>query len=449
VSDNPFSEPDDSDRTVIRPVPGGKPPPSRPTAGPAGPAPPPAPPPPAASGPERVAVGGSALLAAAAPLLQLLSRLRNTLSQPDPAELLARTVREVQGFEQAARTAEVPMEQLRPAHYALCASIDDVVLNTPWGSQGAWATRSLVSTFHQEVQSGERFFELLAQVRQNPGRFLPVLELMYLCLSLGFMGRYRLSQRGLGELERLREETYATLARARPAVAPELSPRWQGVAAPYHPTRAHFPVWVAAVIGLGVILGVWFWAGRSLNGDSDQVFAAALQAPPPNMPSILRAAVVKPPPPPPPPAVPGILETLRGFLAPEIHAGLVDVLGTEAVPIIRIQNQGMFDSGSAVVSGRFVPLLQRIGAELKVNPGKVEVRGYTDSEPIHTVQFPSNYQLSQARAAAAAAILGRTIGDPSRMTVQGLADADPIAPNTTAAGRAQNRRIEIVLIRPS
>jgi len=263
------------------------------------------------------------------------------------------------------------------------------------------------------------------------------------------MGRYRLSQRGLGELERLREETYATLARARPAVAPELSPRWQGVAAPYHPTRAHFPVWVAAVIGLGVILGVWFWAGRSLNGDSDQVFAAALQAPPPNMPSILRAAVVKPPPPPPPPAVPGILETLRGFLAPEIHAGLVDVLGTEAVPIIRIQNQGMFDSGSAVVSGRFVPLLQRIGAELKVNPGKVEVRGYTDSEPIHTVQFPSNYQLSQARAAAAAAILGRTIGDPSRMTVQGLADADPIAPNTTAAGRAQNRRIEIVLIRPS
>ncbi len=450
MSDNPFSEPDDSDRTVIRPVPGGRSPPPRPPGAPVAPPPQAAEAPqPAASGPERVAVGGSALLAAAAPLLQLLSRLRNTLSQPDPAELLARTVREVQGFEQSARAAEVPMEQLRPAHYALCASIDDVVLNTPWGSQGAWATRSLVSTFHQEVQSGERFFELLAQVRQNPGRFLPVLELMYLCLSLGFMGRYRLSPRGPGELDRLREETYATLARARPAASPELSPRWQGVAAAYHPTRAVFPVWVAAVIGLGIILGVWFWAGRSLNTHSDQAFAAALAVPPPGMPTILRAAVVKPPPPPPPPAVPGILETLRGFLAPEIHAGLVEVLGTEAVPIIRIENQGMFDSGSATVSSKFVPLLQRIGAELKVNPGKVEVRGYTDSEPIHTVQFPSNYQLSQARAAAAAAILGRTIGDPSRIAVQGLADADPIAPNTTEAGRALNRRIEIVLIRQS
>ncbi|MGH7068144.1 MAG: type VI secretion system protein TssL, long form, partial [Acetobacteraceae bacterium] len=401
------------------------------------------------SGPERIEVVGSALLAAAAPLLQLLSRLRNTLSQPDPAELLGRTVREMRGFEQAARAAEVPMEQLRPAHYALCASIDDVVLATPWGSQGAWATRSLVSTFHQEVQSGERFFDLLAQVRQNPGRFLPVLELMYLCLSLGFMGRYRVSQRGSGELERLREETYATLVRARPAVAPELSPRWQGVDAPYRPVRAIFPVWVAAVLGLGIILGVWFWAGRSINAASDQAFQAALATPPQAMPPILRAAVVKPPPPPPPPVVPGILETLRGFLAPEIKAGLVEVLGTEAVPIVRIENQGMFASGSALVSSRFVPLLERIGAELKVNPGKVEVRGYTDSEPIHTVQFPSNYQLSQARAAAAAAILGHTIGDPSRITAKGFAEADPIASNTTEAGRARNRRIEIVLIRQS
>ena len=90
----------------------------------------------------------------------------------------------------------MPLDQLRPAHYALCACLDDVVLNTPWGSTGAWAARSLVSTFHQEVRSGERFFDLLTQLRQNPGTFLPVLELMYLCLSLGFQGRYRLSPRG-------------------------------------------------------------------------------------------------------------------------------------------------------------------------------------------------------------------------------------------------------------
>ena len=62
-------------------------------------------------------------------------------------------------FEQAARDLGLPLEQLPPAHYALCASLDDVVLNTPWGSTGAWDARSLVSTFHQEVRSGERFFD--------------------------------------------------------------------------------------------------------------------------------------------------------------------------------------------------------------------------------------------------------------------------------------------------
>ena len=155
--DNPFEE--DSDRTVIRPAPGGRRPASA-APGPAAPAFAPAPPPAAAApaiageGAERLIFGGGALLAAAAPLLQLLTRLRNTANQPNPAELRENATRELRGFEAAAREGGVPMEQLRPAHYALCASLDDVVLNTPWGSSGVWDQRSLVSTFHQEVRSG-------------------------------------------------------------------------------------------------------------------------------------------------------------------------------------------------------------------------------------------------------------------------------------------------------
>jgi type VI secretion system protein ImpK len=75
----------------------------------------------------------------------------------------------------------------------------------------------------------------------------------------------------------------------------------------------------------------------------------------------------------------------------------------------------------------------------------VVVTGYTDNQPIDTLQFPSNFELSQARAQAAAAILDQTIGDESRITAKGMGDADPVADNGTAAGRAQNRRIEIVL----
>jgi type VI secretion system protein ImpK len=63
------------------------------------------------------------------------------------------------------------------------------------------------------------------------------------------------------------------------------------------------------------------------------------------------------------------------------------------------------------------------------------------------VQFPSNFQLSTARAKAASAVVAHTLGNPARLSAEGRADADPIASNKTAEGREQNRRIEIVLHR--
>jgi type VI secretion system protein ImpK len=447
-SDNPFAEPDDSDRTqIIRPVPGGKQRAAAPRA--------PVADTPSArveaplSGPsEVVRAGSSPLLAAAAPLLQLLSRLRNTLSQPDPGALRECAVSEVRRFEQIARETGVPVDQLRPAHYALCASLDDVVQATPWGSQGAWAARSLVSTFHQEVRSGDRFFDVLNQVKQNPGGFLPVLELMYLCLSLGFQGRYRLSPRGPAELDRLRDEVFSVIARQRPRPDPDLSPHWRGVAAPYRAVRAEVPIWIAGAAGLLAVCAAYAWTSFGLNEDSDGLFARMMAAPPAQMPAIVRAAPVHPPAPAPPSAVPGELDKLRGFLRPEIEQGLVAVIGTDAVPVVRIRNRGLFVSGSAVVQPRFDPLLNRIGQALADEPGAVQVIGYTDNQPIRSVQFPSNFQLSAARAKAAAAIIIRGIGSPERVSTEGRADADPIGNNATPDGREENRRIEVVLRRP-
>lgn len=455
MSDNPFSEPEDSDKTVIRPVPGGRrtaSPPQAPAQSAFRDAPPPQPAaqpaqavPISADGAEKISFGLNPLIEAAAPLLQLLGRLRNTYSQPDPGDLRERAIQQIRGFEQAARDGGVPMDQLRPAHYALCASLDDVVLNTPWGSAGAWAARSLVSSFHQEVRSGERFFDLLGQLRQNPGTFLPVLELMYLCLSLGFQGRYRLSPRGPGELDRLREDLYAIIVRQRQAADPALAPHWQGVQAPYKPARAVVPTWVMAAAALAVIGGLFVWFSTGLNAASDDGFARLISAPLPHMPQIARPAPVRPPPPAPPRVE--APEPLYVFLKPEIDQGLVTVLGDHAMPIVRIRNLGMFPSGSATVAQNYVHLLERIGEALKAEKGPVTVNGYTDNQPIRTVQFPSNFQLSTARAEAARAIIVRALGDSGRVAAQGHADADPVASNATPEGRDQNRRIEVVLRR--
>jgi type VI secretion system protein ImpK len=459
MSDNPFAEPDDDNRTVIRPSPGKRrASPAQPAAeSPAGEPPqrPGAARPAAAAAPllaegtENLFVGNDALAAAAAPLLQLMARLRNTANPPESGDLRERTVRQIKRFEQECRDKGVPLEQLRPAHYALCASLDDVVLNTPWGNSGSWHERSLVSTFHQEVRSGERFFDVLKQMCDNPGKFLPVIKLMYLCMSLGFVGQYRLSRRGIGDINRIREETYAVISRQQKAADPDLAPHTKGIDAPYRPARVRLPVWVAACLGLGIVAALFTWFSIDLNAASDGIYARLRDAPPTQMPTITRTPIVeaKPVPTPLPPPEPTVMDRLRKFLQPEIEQGLVEVTGTVGQPLIRITGRGMFASGAAAVQPSFKPLLDRIGLALKEEPGSVQVIGYTDDQPIRTITFPSNFQLSTARAQAASAIIATTVGDKSRLTAEGRADADPIASNATPEGRERNRRIEIVLNR--
>jgi type VI secretion system protein ImpK len=455
MSGNPFAEPGDQERTVIRPRPGGvrAAPPTRPAAAvpppPAPPVPPSAAPAaPGAARPDRAASearpSGPALGAAAAPLLHLLARLRFTAREPDPADLYRRTVLALQEFETGALQAGAPADQVRAAHYALCVSIDDAVLNTPWGGASAWAKRRLAVAFHQDSSEGRRFFDLLARLRQEPTKYLPVIELMYFCLALGFAGPDRQSPAGAGELARLRAGTAALILGQRKGPPPDLSGHWQGVAAPYRAARRGLPVWVAHAAALAACGALFLWVSTALNAASDGQFARMLAAPPGHMPQIARATAVRPPPPPPP--EPDALDRLRSALASDIGGG-VSVLGTPAMPVIRVSSHGGFNPGGAVLQPALAAVLGRIGAVLRGEPGTITVIGYTDNQPIRTVQFPSNFQLSGARAEAARRVIAQAIGEAARTSAEGRAEADPVASNATPEGREQNRRIEIVLHR--
>jgi type VI secretion system protein ImpK len=455
VSDDPFSEPTDNDRTVIRPAPGGRrpvlpargmpapPPPARPVAEPAPntrPAPLPISDP---AGPPAINV--SPLIAAASPLLHLLTRLRLARRAPDVQALRDRVLGDLRNFERQTRDLGIPMELVRPAHLVLCASVDDLVLNTPWGAASGWAGNTLVASLHHTARGTDEVFDQLRPMRQAPGKFLPVIELTFLCLSLGLMGRYR--QAGSGELESIRTEMHAAIAAQRPRTDPELSRRWRGVAAPYQPGRRGVPVWVALAAAVALCGGLLFWTSTSLNAASDGLLAQGLATPPTRMPQVTRAAAALPLPPAPAPAEPTALDRLRSSLQPDIDRHVVSLLGTAATPVIRIADGAIFAPGKAIVQTAALPLLEHVSAALRNESGKLRVLDHTDNQPIRTVQFPSNFQLSTARANAVRAIVARDVGDPTRVSAEGRADADPIAPNTTAEGRQQNRRIEIVLLR--
>ena len=396
-------------------------------------------------------VGKSPLAAAAAPLLDLLARIgvgAQATQVGNADELRDRAVRALQAFEAECRAAQVPDDQLRAAHYALCAALDDTALATHWGQSSGWAARSLSSTFHQDVRSGERFFDLLGGMQQDPGRYAGALEICYMCLALGFRGRYRLDARGGAggaEADRIREGLYQLLARVNGAWERELSPAWKGVDAPHRgPSRA-VPPWVAAAVAVALLAFAYVFASSSVNSQGDTLQTRLAQLPPPQAPAIQRDAVVVPP-----AAVPdaaGAVDKLRKFLQPEIAEKLVSVDGDAQRLLIRIMGRGMFESGSAEMQPRHVAVLKRIAEALKTETGRVMVLGHSDNQPIRTVRFPSNFQLSAARAAAAKDILAATTGQPERFASAGRADTEPLAPNTTPEGREQNRRIEVVLTR--
>jgi type VI secretion system protein ImpK len=442
VTEDPFAEPE-TDRTVIRPAPGGR---RRPAMTPPAPS--------ATTAPQAVttapqteptvaAFSVSPLCVAAAPLLQLLAGLGTLRRAPDVWKLRERAVQELTAFERRAQDAGIAMDLLRPAHYALCASIDDIVLNTPWGATSGWANQALVKALHPTAHGTDQFFEQLQQMRKAPKKFLPVIELMFLCISLGFIGRYR-QARG-GELEQIRSDAHAAIASQTAAAEPELSRRWRGVIVPYQPARYGLPVWVALAAALAVCGGLLFWTSTSLNAASDGLQAQALAAPPDHMPQVTRVAIVQPLPPSPPPAEPTARDRLRTNLQSDIDRGAVTLIGTATAPIIRIAGGSMFEAGNAIVQSASLPMLGRIAAALRSESGSLKVIDYTDNQPVRSVRFPSNFQLSAARANAVRTIIARDAGDATRVSAEGRADAEPIASNATAEGREQNRRIEIVL----
>jgi chemotaxis protein MotB len=134
------------------------------------------------------------------------------------------------------------------------------------------------------------------------------------------------------------------------------------------------------------------------------------------------------------------------------EAGLAEKMSTTVTPDglkIRLVTDGvLFDSGSAVVKPGGRPTLAEIGRIIHQEARHpVRVEGHTDDRPIATSQYPSNWQLSGARAAAVVQQLGGAGVSGKRMSLAGYAAQHPIAGNATPAGRAKNRRVEIILTR--
>ena len=435
--DNPFN-----DATIIRPNPGGRLRPAAPAADPAAAAPAPVAAVHAPANPAllNTSAGLGALIDAASPILSLVSRLAATISQQDVEGLRGR-VRDAFGeFEKRAAAAGLRPEILGACHYALCATVDDVAANMPWGSRNVWADQSMARVFHNDTSGGERFFDLLQHFERDPETHFEVLELFYFCLSLGFQGRFRLLSQGASDLAATRGRLHRIIRRRRGDVAAELSPHWRGIEAPHRPLTAFVPLWA---IGAGValaLLAIFILLHTLLGRGTGDLYARLAGLPNLDKPQIEGWSKPLPPPPPPPPKVAPQLKL-------DIQSSCVAVEEAVQTITVRLHCNGLFAAGSAALEDRFEPTVDNIAKALKTVPGTLTVVGYTDNQPIHNLRFPSNFELSLARAQSVRDRLVRDGVAADQIKVDGKGEKDPIADNGTPEGREANRRIEFILLR--
>ena len=140
-----------------------------------------------------------------------------------------------------------------------------------------------------------------------------------------------------------------------------------------------------------------------------------------------------------------IAEDIEVALAPLIEKKIIEIRQQKWWLEIEIKTSILFDSGSARLEPDAMPILAKLADILAPFPNPVEVEGFTDNVPISTVAYPSNWELSGARAASVVHVFTRNGIRPERLRAIGYGEFRPVADNRTPAGRAQNRRVVIVV----
>lgn len=134
-------------------------------------------------------------------------------------------------------------------------------------------------------------------------------------------------------------------------------------------------------------------------------------------------------------------------LEPEIEQGLVAIKTQGNRILLRINENGSFPSGSSIVKGSFLPVLNKLRKSLNDIDGRIIVAGHTDNIPIKTARFRSNWELSSSRAVTVVhELLALDTLSPERFVIEGHGDAHPMVKNDSPKNRALNRRVELIIV---
>jgi type VI secretion system protein ImpK len=231
-------------------------------------------------------------------------------------------------------------------------------------------------------------------------------------------------------VQTLQDDLYRIIHALRPSIGSALSAHWQGIAEPKGRAFRLVPWWVVAVAAAAIVLSVLIFLRTRLSEQAAPVVAALAVR---GVETGYQAAA---------PAAPSRLKQL---LAPEEQAGQLSVEEFGKRTVVTLKVPELFQSGSAQVSAGQVPLFGAIGRALEAVPGRILIVGHTDDQPLRSLRYADNFELSRERAMAVAQLLKPALSNFSRVEWTGLGATQPrYQPVTTPENRARNRRVEIV-----
>ncbi len=194
-------------------------------------------------------LGKNPLLTAASSVFQAMVMI-SAEGYAAPSGLKDDLVQRIKDFEFMAMSMGCDNTEVVASRYVLCTVLDEAVTTKPWSHQLDWTRNSLLVIFHNEASGGEKLFQLLDKLSRNPTRHLNILELVYLCLSLGFEGKYRVMQRGLSELEAIRGSLFRQIRSLRGSEQHDLALNWQPTAPKKQKLPLYVPIWLIGVLTL-------------------------------------------------------------------------------------------------------------------------------------------------------------------------------------------------------
>lgn len=374
------------------------------------------------------------LIRDASPLLSIVSQIKQLDGTLETEKLRQHIANLMTEFSNKIKKTNDDRDLVKRASYALCATIDEAILNTPWGENSGWSQKPLLSTFHKETYGGEKFYSMLdSEVSADVKRY-DLIELLYMCLSLGFLGKLRIDKDGQIKAEKIRANTYQVLIKNRNRFKRELSLNTAPISSEKSKLTSFLPIWLLALtLSLGAFWIYSHWL-LDLNKQSDLVVTELASLIPIQREETLPEGQIR-----------KEIVLLRQLLQQEIDRGVLTVDDYHNRSAVVLQSSELFPSGSAEINNAYEPILDKIAKALETISGRIIVSGHTDSSAIRTARYPSNWHLSLARASAVGKYMSESADLKARLLPEGRGDTEPLADNATAEGRAKNRRVTIEL----